>query len=549
MARASVSVCTLLAIACQAILGAPGAAAQAPGEPVFPPAESVAKPAEVMPTPAATGGPARAPEPTVVDVRVVGNRATSLSKIHGVLATRAGRPFDQGALENDVRKLVAKGWFLDVKTLHEEVPTGIIVTFQVVERPTLEFVRFVGNVKIKSKTLAKQAEIKRGDALDPYAVEEGRRKMEEFYKTKGYNNVRITILEGTKPKDHGAIYVIHEGPAQKIWKVNVVGNSIDSAARLKTQIQSKPPYFYFFRGYVDRKKIDEDVERLTAYYRSLGFFHAKVSRELEYNDEKSWLTLTFYVNEGPRYKVRNVTFIGNSKFSTAQLSENLKLKPGAFFDQTKSTKDLNEIKDRYGGVGYIFTDVTPEPRLDEQPGQLDLVYNISEGDRYRVGKINIRIEGDNPHTRHNTVRTRISIRPGDIADIRELRASERRLKSSSLFLNDPTRGIAPKLAFVPPDSDEVENVADRRKRPDRFRGQSPDSPSRDRLIDVDAAVMFDPAPSAPAAAPTQQMRPQIPTSRQQGHVPAGAPQIWPATRSVTPFAPSVPSYPQYETYR
>ena len=115
--------------------------------------------------------PSRQSEVNVVDVRVVGNRATSLSKIHGVLSTRAGRPFDQGALENDVRKLASKGWFLDVKTVREEVAGGLIVTFQVVERPTLEYVKYLGNEQFRTSVLAKQSEIKRGDALDPYAVD------------------------------------------------------------------------------------------------------------------------------------------------------------------------------------------------------------------------------------------------------------------------------------------------------------------------------------------------------------------------------------------
>ena len=63
-----------------------------------------------------------------------------------------------------------------------------------------------------------------------------------------------------------------------MWTVNFIGNSIASGDRLKTQIQSKPPFLYLFKGELDRKQVDEDVERLTAYYRGLGFFRARIGR-------------------------------------------------------------------------------------------------------------------------------------------------------------------------------------------------------------------------------------------------------------------------------
>ena len=117
-----------------------------------------------------------------------------------------------------------------------------------------------------------------GDAADPFAVENGRRKIEEYYQKKGYSKVRVTVLEGNKPGDLRAVFVVNEGPRQRIFWVNFVGNNFVSTARLKTQIDSHPPYLYLFSGEVDRKQIDEDVKKLTAYYRGFGFFHARVSR-------------------------------------------------------------------------------------------------------------------------------------------------------------------------------------------------------------------------------------------------------------------------------
>ena len=113
------------------------------------------------------------------------------------------------------------------------------------------------------------------------------------------------------------------------------------------------------------------------------------------------------------------------------------------------TADVATLQDKYGDFGYVFADVKADPRFLEEPGQLDLVYNIKEGDRYRVGKINIVIKSDTPHTKLMTVWERLSIKPGDIADIREFRASERRLRATQIVQANPAQGNPPKISLHP----------------------------------------------------------------------------------------------------
>ena len=120
---------------------------------------------------------------------------------------------------------------------------------------------------------------------------------------------------------------------------------------------------------------------------------------------------------------------------------------------------------------------SPTRVLDEVSGQLDLVYTIKEGDLYRVGKINVQIKGEYPHTLITTVLNRLSLKPGDIVDIREIRASERRLKACQLFEANPTSGKAPE-----------DRLTARRARKTRMRTirTSPTPTSRNR--DASAAV-------------------------------------------------------------
>jgi outer membrane protein insertion porin family len=155
------------------------------------------------------------------------------------------------------------------------------------------------------------------------------------------------------------------------------------------------------------------------------------------------------------------------------------LKSGDYFNLAAMTADLGTLRDLYGSEGYIFADIEADPRFLEEPGQLDLVYNIEEGQQYRVGRIDIKIAGEYPHTRQNVVLNRISLRPGDIIDIRKVRESERRLKSSQLFRYEPQAGVEPQLVIKPPDLQKARSLArEGASSPDEYRGQSPDGETR-----------------------------------------------------------------------
>lgn len=421
--------------------------------------------------------PADGTQQLVTAVQVVGHETVPLSKIQSLLRTRKDRLFDPDAVKADVRRLVSSGLFRNVRTYTEPLAGGVRVTFEVFERSSIRYVKYIGNRGVSDKALGRESGLKVGDTLNVYAVEEGRRKLEEYYQSKGFPKTTVSIFEGDQPQDRGVVYVISEGQLERIGSVKFIGNdpALATDARLKTQIKSKPGYlWYLFRGRVDRSQIDADVERLTAYYRSLGYFKARVSRELQYDTSGRWLELTFVIDEGPQYEVQSVSIAGCQRFATDELLGQLKLQSGDKFNLAKMNSDVNTLRDLYGAHGHIFADVKADPRFREEPGKLDLVYNVEEGGVFRVGQINVHIEGDHPHTRQSTVLNRMSLQTGDTIDIREVRASERRLKASQLFENDPAQGISPQIVIRPPDVDDIESLASPAGG-STVRGQSPDS--------------------------------------------------------------------------
>jgi outer membrane protein insertion porin family len=415
----------------------------------------------------------------VADVQIAGNRSVPIQEIRAQIDTRPGKPFDPMTVQRDVKNLTKTRKFFDVKvkTQPGPQPGSVVVIYEVFEFPRVEYVHFLGNEEITTRALRRQVEIKVGDPRDTAAIESAQRKLTKFYEERGYNKVQVTVAEGLDREGRGAVFRVHEGPQQRIWNVDFVGNTIVSGGRLKTQIQAKPSKIKYVtplaKGYVNRRTIDEDVHRLTAYYRSLGYMVARVGRFLKFDDDGRWAELTFVIDEGPRFAVRSVSFSGNETFGAAQLRPLITLNAGQYFDLTKMNKDIRQLTDAYGSVGFIKADVKPSPRTLESTPEVDLVYDISEGHRYRVGSIHVSITGDNPHTQRSVALDRISVRPGDIVDIREIRASERRLRASGLFLSDPLKGVRPQIVFRDPD--DSEKVADDGGKTSTFRGQSPDN--------------------------------------------------------------------------
>ena len=478
--------------------------------------------------------PLRPGEYKVVEVRIVGNEAMTKDRIQSYIHTRVDRPFRMSTIEADVRRLYETGKFVTVEPLYEDRPGGRVVIFKVAERPTLREVKFIrqeklsffdslfSSVKRDEEKLRKKAGLEPGAPADPFRVEEARKAIEDYYREKGFARVRVSIAEGNKPTDRRAVFVIHEGPKEKIVWTKFTGNTIATDARLLTQVESKQGPLWIFKGEFDREKLKADEEKLTAYYRSLGFFHARVGHDVTFTRfpfpwSEPKAVVNFVIDEGLRWKVRNVSFIGNTKISTTELQEALELEKGEFFNQHAMVGDVRRIREQYGGVGHVFCDVKAEPRFLEEPGQLDLVYNVDEGDRYRVGRILPKIGGDNPHTKWTTLLNPLSQVPGDIIDTRKIRETETRYMASQVFNTDRQKGKMPKIVFSPTEAKKIadeesrEQVARQPRSPaPGFRGQSPDN------VQPTPRLARRPYPSHYRPAPRQEVTRPVPRPTTRG---------------------------------
>jgi outer membrane protein insertion porin family len=512
----------------------------------------------------------------VVAIEIEGNRQVSDREIIRMIDTRIDRPYDQDMIQEDVRALTETGAFVYVRPTWRRVDGGRIVTFEVLERHLTLYVQITGNNVITKKKLLEEAGIQTGEPLSNYDVIEAKRKIESFYRTKGFSSAYVTVLEGEGLSDQGVVFMVNEGRRQRIQDIDFMGNEIAVDARLLSEIASKPPFLarlhqglvpdIFFGGMVDLDIIDADIESLKSYYYSLGFFRCRIGRVVEPVNTPSmstapgerddifltsafaqpslddWIRLTFVIDEGPRYQVQNIRVNGNSHYSDAEIMGDFQLEEGEFYSQRLLDMDRASIAEKYGRVGYIFSETRVIPYLEETPGRLDIVFEINEGRRCRAGKIDINILGEVTDTKETTIRNRLSIWPGDIINLEELRASERRLRASGLFETNPAMGQLPQIVFTPPaemiqSEEEETQIAEG---PHGYRGQNRGSFSNEMIVDLaivgtlrDAVPAHAPQYSSPVPAATPRPRTPAPVYRQQ---PIPTSQL-PAPRIQTPQIP------------
>lgn len=403
-------------------------------------------------------------KPDVVkSVVITGNNYTPTHHLTRNIRTRQGRYFDPDKLQQDVNTLwrlpeikKVKGPYLDRQA------DGIVVRIEVEERQRLSTVSFIGNRGISDRKLQKKTGLEDGSPMDVHEIRMAKNAIEELYREEGYPRTQVEILEN-ESNDNNVTFLVHEDQKQKIWKVNFEGNTIATEARLRSIVKSKPGIGkVLYGGLAKRSEIEQDIQRLTTYYRSLGFFNAQVGREISESNDGRWLSLRFIVNEGPRYKVRNVKFIGNQAFDESQLASLITMHPSKAmpdFNVAVLNEDIGEIRNMYGSQGFVFSDIKMETRFLEEPGQVDLVYKINEGKQYRVGQVNVHYEGGNSVTKSSVIRNRIDLRPGDLIDMRKIEASKSRLTRSQIFAAGDG-GAPPSIVVKPRELRDIESLAD-----------------------------------------------------------------------------------------
>lgn len=390
----------------------------------------------------------------VLGVRVVGNKTVGIHRIMQQLQTRKDRFYDYETVLGDIRRLNDMGAFDHVTFKLNERPGGVAVTFFVRERPVISRVVFHGKRGMNERELRGRAGLEASDPLSEFAIESARRRLIDYYREEGFNQVSIITSIGIQNDPGVVVFRINEGPKERISSINIVGATIVSEARLKKVIQSRGPLvgvIPYANNTADMTLIDRDVDVLAAYYHNLGFLTATVGRRIQYDESGKWLTVTFVIDEGPRFTVNEIQIVGNQYVTEQSLRNRLKLKPGDMFDGSLMRRDVGELVYGYGELGYIYAEVEPKTVMRDEGNVVDLVYQIIEGDRWKVGEIRVNIDGEPHLMRETTMLNLVDLREGDWIDRRTLELNRRRLERSQLLETNPAIADPPDIQVIPRD--------------------------------------------------------------------------------------------------
>ncbi len=428
--------------------GGPGGGDNAPGPDTKPKFQDHVRSREGIAIRRETG------DAVVLEVTVKGNKAIGSHIILQKLETRKDRFYDYETVLGDVRRLNDMGSFDHVTFKLDEKPEGVAVTYIVHERPMITKVVFHGHRALNNREIKGRAGVQANDPLSEFSVESARRRMIDYYQEEGFNQVSIDAQIGFGEDPGVVIFRINEGPKERIADIVIKGNTIVSEARLKKIIVSRGPtagVLSYMGNVANITKIDNDVNVLANYYHNLGFLTATVGRRLTYDETGKWMTVTFVVNEGPRYKVNDIKIVGNQFITEESLRSRLTLKAGEMFDGTQMRADIGEITYGYGELGFIYTEVEPKTVMRDEANTVDLVYEITEGDRWKVGRILVNIEGEPHLMRETTMLNMVDLREGDFINRRSLELNRSRLERSQLLETNPQIAEAPDIKVVPTD--------------------------------------------------------------------------------------------------
>jgi outer membrane protein insertion porin family len=377
----------------------------------------------------------------VEDVRVMGNTQVSTSIILNVVRTRPGDLFDPTTVEEDYQRIYGLKKFANVEAKAEPTATGVIVTFIVSEQKQIREIAFRGNVRIDTETLRNTVDIHEGEAIDAFRINIARQAIVTLYKSKNFPYAHVEIDRDLMSRTGQVVFNIVEGPNVRVRMVDFVGNNSFTDDKLKDEVSTKYWIWIFRPGTFDPDTVDDDLGALRRFYENKGFFDVRIGRKITESPDQTEVKVTFLIEEGPRYTVDTVSFRGNKRLTSAELHDGLKLTEGRPYDYDTLQRDVRQIVRDYSPFGFIYFPtsqspdylrVTPNRRFRKEAGKVDIVYDISEGKPFKLGRVLVK---GNTKTQDKVVLREMRVQPGQQYNSAEINDATDRLKGTPYFSN------------------------------------------------------------------------------------------------------------------
>jgi len=320
---------------------------------------------------------------------------------------------------------------------------NIKLNFKVAEYPILENVEFQGNKKYKDKELLKTSSLVIGRRISKQELLNAANKIEKQYADKGYLTAGVEFrMENTGDNRSKAIFTVHEGSKVVIEKIRFHGNNAFKDGKLRGVLEETSQNSWwrkiFGQPKLDKDKFEEDKNLLVEFYRDNGYRDARIVKDtLTYTDDNKGVNIDIYVDEGPKYQIGTITWIGNTKdfATTSVLNETFGIKQGDMYSAKKINERLNFSPD-HSDVASLYLDkgyLSFRSRIEEQvvqPDTVNLIITLTEGDPFTLNLINVK---GNTKTKDHVIRRELYTVPGDTFSRKKVVRSIRELSMLNYF--------------------------------------------------------------------------------------------------------------------
>jgi len=371
---------------------------------------------------------------TIVDVQIEGNQRIEEDAIRRVLKVKKGDIFNLKTFSDELKAVYAMGYFDDVRIDAQTVPGGKILIFKVKEKPTVRNILVEGNSWVyDDEEIKEELTIRKGSILNINTLQSDMRRIEELYKEKNYYNVKVKFNVYPRKENQADIeYEIDEGKKFHIEKIEFVGNHAYSDSKLKGLMETSESGILSYvtsAGDLNEENLSLDMARLTAFYQNHGYVQARVG-EPEIKFEEEGIAISIRIDEGPQFKVGEVTMSGDLIIPAEQLLERLKIFKEQIYNRDILRMDVITLTDIYADEGYANVDVSPRIDQDLEKLEVNITYDITKGKQVYFEEI---IITGNSKTRDKVIRRQLQVYEQELYGGRRLKRSVRNLYRLDYF--------------------------------------------------------------------------------------------------------------------
>ena len=363
---------------------------------------------------------------------VKGNNRISSETIKVYGGIEINKNYNEVDLNIVLNKLYDTEFFEDVKV--SIVKNELIIVVK--EFPFVDQLIIIGEKSNKyKKEIKKVVSTKEKRSFIKSNLVKDIEKIKLLYSSVGYNSAKIEI----KTKEVGANRVdvlieINRGEKTKISSINFIGNKKISNRRLRDVISSQEHKFWKVLARntnFNKNLLNLDTRLMTNYYKSSGFYDAKVSSKLAKINEAGNAEIIYSIDEGERYIVKkistNIDVVFDKKIFFP-LNKTFEKYIGDYYSPFKVKKILENLDEIIETNNLQFVEHNVEEQIGDK--SINIILNVYEGEKNLIERINV---FGNNITNEDVIRGELILDEGDPFSRLNLEKSIANIKSRNIF--------------------------------------------------------------------------------------------------------------------